>query len=132
VVPVVLGDTRGGGGPSAPECRRRFAVINMPIAQSKVVTMQMPPLDPDVADTAPSGSVLTAYDEEHLVTYLRLLDADAEGADWRDVARIVLHLDPEREFDRARRVFESHLARAKWMTERGYQQLLRGGASASI
>ena len=47
--------------------------------------MQKPPLDPDVADTAPSGAVMTAYDEEHLVTYLRMLDADAEGADWRDV-----------------------------------------------
>jgi hypothetical protein len=44
------------------------------------------------ADTAPSDSVLTAYDEEHLVTYLRLLDAEVEGADWREVARIVLHL----------------------------------------
>jgi hypothetical protein len=94
--------------------------------------MQLPPLDPDVADNAPSSAALTTYDEEHLVTYLRLLDADAEGADWRDVARIVLHLDPEREFDRARRAFESHLARAKWMTEHGYRQLLRGGASASI
>ncbi len=93
--------------------------------------MQLPPLDPDVADNAPSSAALTTYDEEHLVTYLRLLDADAEGADWRDVARIVLHLDPEREFDRARRAFESHLARAKWMTEHGYRQLLRGGASAS-
>jgi hypothetical protein len=41
------------------------------------------------------------------VTYLRMLDADAEGADWRDVARIVLHLDPENEPDRARRAFES-------------------------
>ena len=92
--------------------------------------MQLPPLDPDVADNAPSSAALTTYDEEHLVTYLRLLDADAEGADWRDVARIVLHLDPEREFDRARRAFESHLARAKWMTEHGYRQLLRGGASA--
>jgi len=70
--------------------------------------MQKPPLDPDVADTAPSDSVLTVYDEEHLITYLRLLDADAEGADWRDVARIVLHLDPEHESDRARRAFESH------------------------
>jgi hypothetical protein len=30
--------------------------------------VQKPPLDPDVADTAPSDSVLTAYDEEHLVT----------------------------------------------------------------
>jgi hypothetical protein len=46
--------------------------------------MQKPPLDPDVADTAPSDSVLTVYDEEHVITYLRLLDADAVGADWRD------------------------------------------------
>jgi hypothetical protein len=29
---------------------------------------------PDAADTAPSDSVLTAYDEEHAITYLRLLD----------------------------------------------------------
>jgi hypothetical protein len=78
----------------------------------------------------PSNSVLTVYDEEHIITYLRLLDADAEGADWRQVARIVLHLDPELEPDRARRAFESHLSRAKWMTEHGYRLLLRGGASA--
>ena len=38
--------------------------------------MQKPPLDPDVADTAPSDFVLTAYDQEHLITYQRLLDAD--------------------------------------------------------
>lgn len=36
--------------------------------------MQRPPPDPDVADTAASDSVLTAYDEEHLITYLRLHD----------------------------------------------------------
>ena len=92
--------------------------------------MQKPPLNPDVADTAPSDSVLTVYDEEHVVTYLRLLDADAVGADWREVARIVLHLDPELESGRARRSFDSHLSRAKWMTEQGYRHLLRGGASA--
>jgi hypothetical protein len=79
--------------------------------------MQKPPLDPDVADTAPSDPVLTAYDEQHLIMYLRLLDADAKGADWREVTRVVLHL-------------ESHLSRAKWMTEQGYRHLLRGGASA--
>jgi hypothetical protein len=44
---------------------------------------RLSPLDADVADTAPSDSVLTGYDEEHVVTYLHLLDADAEGADWR-------------------------------------------------
>jgi hypothetical protein len=92
--------------------------------------MQKPPPDPDVADTAPSDSVLTVYDEEHVVTYLRLLDAGADGADWREVTRVVLHLDPERESDRARRAFERHLSRAKWMTEHGYRHLLRGGASA--
>ena len=74
--------------------------------------MQKLPLDPDVADTAPSNSVLTVYDEEHVITYPRLLDADAQGADWREVARIVLHLDPEHESNRARRTFDSHLSRA--------------------
>ena len=92
--------------------------------------MQKPPLDPDVADTAPSDSVLTVYDEEHIITYLRMLDANAEGADWREVTRIVLHLDSDREPDRARKAFESHLLRAKWMSGHGYQQLLLGGASA--
>lgn len=88
-----------------------------------------PPLDPDVADVAPTVATLTAYDYEHLLTYLRLLDADAEGADWLEVSRIVLHIDPDREPERARRAFDSHLARAKWMTVHGYRDLLRGGGS---
>jgi hypothetical protein len=71
--------------------------------------MKKPPLDPDVADAAPSDSVLTVYDEEHIITHPRMLDADAVGADRRKVARIVLHLDPDREPDRARKAFESHL-----------------------
>lgn len=99
-------------------------VINMPRAQCRVLDqqpvartpIQKPPLDPGVADTAPADSVLTVYDEEHVITYLRLLDADAVGADWREVARLVLHLDPEHEPDRARRASDSHLSRAKWMT----------------
>jgi hypothetical protein len=59
---------------------------------------------------------------------LRLLDADADGADWRDVSRIVLRIDPDNEADRARVAFESHLSRARWMTEQGYRHLLRSGA----
>jgi Uncharacterized conserved protein (DUF2285) len=85
-----------------------------------------PPPNPDAADVAPNDPVLTAYDEEHIVTYMQLLDANAENADWREVVRIVLRLDPDREPDRARRAFESHLARAKWMASRGYRLLLRG------
>jgi Uncharacterized conserved protein (DUF2285) len=91
--------------------------------------MQKPPLNPDVADTAPADTVLTRYDEEHIITYLRLLDAEADGADWREVTQIVLHIDPEREPARARQAFDSHLARAKWMTEHAYRHLLRGGVS---
>ena len=87
-------------------------------------------LDPDVAEMAPSATTLTAYDQEHLVTYLRLLDADADGADWREVARIVLHIDPDSEPDRARHAFDSHLSRAKWMTAHGYRHLLRGDSSS--
>jgi type VI secretion system activator RovC-like protein len=91
--------------------------------------MTNPPLDPDVADVAPTEPALTDYDQQHLVTYLRLLDADAEGADWHEVARIVLHIDSHREPERARHAYDSHLARARWMTEHGYRHLLRGGTS---
>jgi hypothetical protein len=85
--------------------------------------MKTPCLDPDVMDVAPTAARLTDYDELHIVTYIRLLQADNEGANWEDVARIVLHIDPIREPDRARRALQSHLERAKWMTEQG--RLLR-------
>src|SRR5258707_7194117 len=55
----------------------------------------------------------------HLVTYVRLLDADAEGADWQEVAAIVLELDVAKDPKRAWRSWASHLARGKWMTESG-------------
>ncbi len=87
--------------------------------------MPNPELDAPVADDAPSEGVLTDYDRQHLVTYLRLLDADAEKADWREVAKIVLRIDPAQEEERARKAWESHLARARWMSESGYRHLLR-------
>ena len=84
-----------------------------------------PKLDPDVDDEAPSGPEITTYDEEHYVTYLRLLDAHTDGADWSEVARIVLHRDPVAEEDRTRACWESHLARAQWMTKQGYRRILQ-------
>lgn len=83
-----------------------------------------PELDPDVDDEAPSGPDVTIYDEAHFVTYLRLLDAEKDNADWREVARIVLHRDPITDEARTRRCWESHLARAQWMTRRGYKRML--------
>ncbi|MGL3210544.1 DNA -binding domain-containing protein [Bradyrhizobium sp. BR 1433] len=87
--------------------------------------------DPKVADVAPNAPELTGYDEQHAVTYIRLLDAEADNADWREVARIVLCIDPALEPDRARRAFDSHLARARWVARHGYRGLLRRGRPTS-
>ena len=79
-----------------------------------------------VADAPPASEHLTDYDRAHLKTYLRLLDAAAEDADWREVATIVLGLDPCADPQRARRVHAAHLERAKWITQTGYRDLLSG------
>lgn len=89
--------------------------------------MNKPPPDPDCADIAPAAATLTPYDEEHLITYLRLLDAERDNADWREVARLVLHIDPELDSHRARISFESHMARVRWLADHGYRHLLAGG-----
>ncbi|HVB18369.1 MAG TPA: DUF2285 domain-containing protein [Stellaceae bacterium] len=82
-------------------------------------------LNPTIADDVPWSDTITAYDEAHFVVYLRLLDASADGASDEEMARIVLGIDPRREPERARRALESHLRRARWMTETGYRHLLR-------
>ena len=82
--------------------------------------MTIPPFE----DRAPADDRITAYDECHFVTYLRILDAAAEGADWSQVAAGVFGLDAATEPDRARQVHDSHLARARWLTEQGYKHLL--------
>ena len=87
----------------------------------------MPPLNAKVADTAPDGSTLTPYDEQHAVIYVRLLDAEKANADWQEVAGVVLQIDPTAEPARARRSYDTHLARAKWVARHGYRQLLRHG-----
>ena len=77
-----------------------------------------------VVEEFPWSDHLTDYDRSHFDIYLRLLDATAEGADEAEIIRIVLKLDPTEEPERARRVFDSHLKRARWMTECGYRDLL--------
>lgn len=75
-------------------------------------------------DRVPESTQLTAYDESHLIDYLCLLDADAEGADWRETSALIFGIDVTAEPDRAKVMHESHLARARWMTETGYAHLL--------
>lgn len=78
----------------------------------------------DLADSVPWSETITSYDKAHFVIYLRLLDADAEGAQWSEVATIVLNRNPLTEPERARRCWETHLERARWMLAKGYRELL--------
>ena len=84
--------------------------------------MTMPPFEAE----PPASDTLTEYDERHLVTYLRLLDAQEDPtATWEEACRLVLRIDPAQQPVRARRAYDTHMARARWMTESGYQHLLR-------
>jgi Uncharacterized conserved protein (DUF2285) len=82
--------------------------------------------DTEFADEAPSGNAVTDYDIAHAALYIRLMDAEAAGQGWKTIAIQVFGLDVERDPERARRVVESHLARALWMRDAGYKGLLRG------
>lgn len=84
----------------------------------------MAELAPNVADIVIWSDQITPYDERHFLTYARLLDADREEADWCEVARTVLLLNPEEDPELARRCWQSHLKRAKWVATTGYQLLL--------
>jgi hypothetical protein len=77
-----------------------------------------------LADVPPASEHVTEYDRDHVKTYLRLLDAAADNADWREVADVVLGLDVASDPEHARRVHDAHLARARWMTTDGYRDLL--------
>jgi hypothetical protein len=75
-------------------------------------------------DQPPQLDRVSVYDEHHLATYLRLLDAEAEGADWREAVAFIFGIDADKEPARAKLMYDSHLARAHWMTEKGYRHLL--------
>lgn len=76
-------------------------------------------------DQAPDGPALTEYDRQHVKLYVRLLDAENDGASWQEAVEILFGICAATEPDRAQRVHASHLARAHWMTEHGYRQLRR-------
>lgn len=78
-------------------------------------------------DEPPAGAAVTSYDEGHLVTYLRILDAAAENADWREVVQVIFGVDPSVDPARSRKIYDSHLARARWMSASGYRDLVAKG-----
>lgn len=71
---------------------------------------------------APVDDVITPYDREQFKLYLQLLDAEEQGVDWQTVATDIMGLDSKD--TSAEDCWQSHLKRAKWMSESGYRQLL--------
>jgi hypothetical protein len=80
--------------------------------------------NPELQDQPPASDTLTDYDRAHLKLYMRLLDADADGADWQEATHLLVGIDAGVESRRAEAVYQAHLARAKWMIDHGYRQLL--------
>jgi len=74
-------------------------------------------------DRPPESATLTDYDRTHMKLYMRLLDAATDGAAWQEAVSVLFGIDPDKNPERARRVHDSHLARARWMTEHGYRLL---------
>ena len=93
--------------------------------------MTKPNSIPQVADEVPWYHGITEYDNLYDETYLRLLDANAEGVGKDTMARLILGIDPAKEPERARKAVESHLARAIWMTKVGYRYLAAGQYSGA-
>lgn len=77
-------------------------------------------------DEAPTGDLLTEYDRQHVKLYVRLLDAKADGASWEEAVEVLFGIDPDADPQRARNIYDSHLARAHWMSEHGYKILRLG------
>ena len=73
----------------------------------------------------PDSSSLTDYDRAHVQTYIRLLDASANGVGWKVAAREILNIDPSLDPASAKLAFDTHLARAEWISRVGYRALLK-------
>ncbi len=80
----------------------------------------------DVPVNSPS---VTAFDHRHLKQYLRILDGSDDGADWREIATVVLELDVASKPIRARQVYDAYLERARWMSTHGYLGLMKSANS---
>ena len=78
-----------------------------------------------VADLVPWDDKITPYDKAHFSRYLRLLDAVDAGANSDDMCRTILDRDPVADSASAKKTLESHLARARWMYEQGYKDMLK-------
>ncbi len=83
--------------------------------------MAMSRFDPLIAldREAPTAPTPTAYDRAHMLTYARLLDAEALGHDWHHAAAEILGSVLVSGPEATAQCWNSHLSRAHWLVERG-------------
>lgn len=83
------------------------------------------PEDLDFPDT------IISYDRANMLTSARVLDvadgsAIIDGRDWREASIIILGCDPDKDEPAARRCWDAHVARARWITTEGLPPFLAG------
>ncbi|HEY5236967.1 MAG TPA: DUF2285 domain-containing protein [Rhizomicrobium sp.] len=78
-----------------------------------------------IADEAPWSEKVNAYDYAQFKLYLRLLDAVAANATDAKICKVLFNIDADAEPVRAQKCLQSHLKRARFMTEKGYLDLVR-------
>jgi hypothetical protein len=71
------------------------------------------------------------YDLENAAVYARLISVYDTEENWRDVARQFLGRDPDTDEVGARRCWNAHLARAKWVAENAYPRAVRDALLAN-
>src|SRR3546814_17815591 len=79
----------------------------------------------DFLDEPPVSADLTAYDQAQLKLYMRLLDAEADGAAWEEVVHVLFGLDPAADAIRAANIDPAHIPRANCMPEPRQLQPIR-------
>ena len=69
----------------------------MAAVQWQGILMTKPSPHPKVADEIPWSDGIAGYDNEYDETYIRLLDADNDGVEKEEIARLILGIDAEKE-----------------------------------
>lgn len=87
-----------------------------------------PPARPEDLDFP---NAITPYDRSNILTYTRVLDVAEgrsiiDGRNWREASVIILGCDPDHDEAAARRCWDAHVARARWITTAGLPLFLAG------
>ncbi len=76
-----------------------------------------------IAKSPPASDNITPYDQAMMAIYLRVFDADRDGADWVEAARVIFGEAAENDLDDLRAQHRAHLDRARWLVNKGYLRL---------